>query len=390
MPWKEATAMSERTEFIKRALKPGTNISALCHEFGISRPTGYKWLHRRAELGWEGLRDQSRRPHHSPNQTSAEVEAAILQVRAKHPEWGGVKILDYLTRQGWTDLPAASTATAILQRNGQVDPEESCKHRPMQRFERETPNELWQMDFKGHFKLEQGRCHPLTILDDHSRFLLGLYACPNELWQTVQLQLTQTFRTYGLPDCILVDNGSPWGDDRYSPYTIFTAWLMRLDVAVTHGRPYHPQTQGKVERLHRTFQAEVLNKVDLRTLEDCQVHFDQWRDFYNLERPHQIFGPVVPAERYHSSPRSFPEKLPPILYDVSDTVRMVDQSGKISFLGGVFRIGKAFRYNPVAIRPTDVDGSFDVFFCSFRVARINLKEDNLLKKRCVNHVPELV
>ena len=107
------------------------------------------------------------------------------------------------------------------------------------------------MDFKGHIRLEQGRCHPLTILDDHSRFLLGLYACPDEVWQTVQAQLTLAFRQYGLPKRMLMDNGSPWGDDRQSPHTILTAWLMRLDVAVSHGRPYHPQTQGKDERLHR-------------------------------------------------------------------------------------------------------------------------------------------
>jgi transposase InsO family protein len=322
------------------------------------------------------MREQSRRPHCSPNQTPAEVEAVILQVRTRHPSWGGVKILAYLERNGWDNLPSASTATVILQRNGKIDPQEACKHRPMQRFERATPNELWQMDFKGYFRLGQGHCHPLTILDDHSRFLVGLHACQNELWQTVQAQLTRTFRMYGLPECMLMDNGSPWGDDRQSPHTILTAWLMRLGVAVTHGRPYHPQTQGKDERLHRTLQVEVLDQIGMHTIEDCQIQFDTWRDFYNQERPHQALGQRVPAERYHSSPRCFPEHLAPILYEPEDVVRMVDESGKISFNGCKYRISKAFRYNPVALRPTNTDGIWDIYYCQFKVARINLQEDN--------------
>ncbi len=376
MPWKEATAMSERSEFIQRAQGGDHNMSALCREYGISRTTGYKWLRRYIQAGAAGLQEQSRRPHRSPNQTSAEVEVAILQVRTNHPSWGGVKILAYLERNGWDRLPSASTATAILQRHGKIDPQEACKHRPMQRFERVNPNELWQMDFKGHFRLEQGRCHPLSILDDHSRFLVGLHACPNELWQTVQAQLTQTFRTYGLPECMLMDNGSPWGDDRQSPHTILTAWLMRLGVTVTHGRPYHPQTQGKDERLHRTFQEELLDQCDLQTLQDCQTQFDHWRDFYNHQRPHQALGHAVPAERYHASSRSFPEKLGPLLYQPSDVVRMVDESGKIYFHNRRYRISKAFRHDPVALQPTEVDGVWNVYYCQFRVAQINLREDN--------------
>ena len=376
MPWKETTAMTERSTFVEKAMGDKSNVSALCKEYEISRTTGYKWLRRYKELGEEGLESRSRRPYCSPNQTPSEIEALILETRSQHPSWGGVKILAYLKRQGCLNLPAASTATMILKRNGMIDPLESCKHVPMQRFERATPNELWQMDFKGHFRLDQGRCHPLTILDDHSRFLLGLHACPNQLWETVQCHLTHTFRTYGLPDRMLMDNGSPWGDDRYTPHTILTAWLMRLGIAISHGRPYHPQTQGKDERLHRTFQAEVLNQASFHTLGDCQIQFDSWRDFYNHERPHQALQHSVPADHYHSSARPFPENLPPVMYEPGDIVRMVDQSGKISFHNHVFRISKAFRYFPVAIRATDTDGTYDVFFCSFNVAQIDIREDN--------------
>ena len=169
------------------------------------------------------------------------------------------KIKAYLERKEGSRMPSASTITAILKRNEQIDPAESSKHRPFQRFEMEQPNQLWQMDFKGYFALEEGGyCHPLTVLDDHSRFLLGLRACPNEAMVTVKAQLSEIFRSYGLPDRMLMDNGSPWGDDADTHHTIFTAWLIRLGVQVSHGRPYHPQTQGKDERLHRTLQ-DVVN-----------------------------------------------------------------------------------------------------------------------------------
>lgn len=373
MPWKETTAMSERKQFIEETLENGNNVSHLCRKYGISRTTGYKWLRRYAESGVDGLREKSRRPLVSPNQTSREIESAILKVRKSYPVWGGVKIKAYLYRQGWQVLPSASTVTAILQRNGCIDERESIKHRPLQRFEREQPNELWQMDFKGHFRIEDGLCHPLTVLDDHSRFLVGLQACSNQTWHTVQDQLTRVFSQYGLPDCMLMDNGSPWGDDQYSPYTILTAWLMRLGIAVVHGRPYHPQTQGKDERLHRTFQIEVLDQVKLSTLADCQSRFNLWRDFYNHERPHQALQQAVPAERYQSSSRSFPDPLPPILYPPEDVVRMVNEAGKISYQGKSFRISKAFRFQPVALRPSDRDGCFHVYYCGFKVREIDLR-----------------
>jgi transposase InsO family protein len=377
MPWKETTTMSLRTDFIHLAELEGANISRLCQRFGIRRKTGYKWLKRYWEGGESALADRSRRPHHSPRRSPEATEAAVADVRRKHPAWGGRKIKAYLERKGHSQLPSPSTITQILRRNQQIDPKEAAKHRPFQRFEREQPNQLWQMDFKGYFALEAGGyCHPLTVLDDHSRFLLALRACPNETHQTVREQLREIFRCYGLPECMLMDNGSPWGDDADSPYTILTAWLMRLDVQVSHGRPYHPQTQGKDERLHRTLQEELLCQVTLANLTDCQWYFDQWRQAYNYERPHEALDLQPPCSRYQLSPRPFPDVLPPILYDTGDIIRKVDASGKISFHNRSFRVGKAFRYNPVALRPTQTDGVYEVFYCSQKVAQISLREDN--------------
>jgi transposase InsO family protein len=377
MPWKETTAMSLRTEFIHLAELAGANLSQLCRRFGISRKTGYKWLKRYREGGESGLADRSRRPHHSPRRSSEEIEKAVLEARELYPAWGGRKIKAHLKRKGHSQLPSASTITEILRRNDKIDAEEARKHKPFQRFEMEQPNQLWQMDFKGYFALEEGGyCHPLTVLDDHSRFLLGLKACPNETRQTVQEQLSRIFRCYGLPERMLMDNGSPWGDDLDSPNTILTAWLIRIGVQISHGHPYHPQTQGKDERLHRTLKDELISRYTLANLPQCQVHFDRWRDVYNYERPHEALDMQSPISRYQPSPRSFPEVLPPILYDTGDIIRKVDEKGKISFRNHSFRVGKAFRYNPVAIRPTQKDGEYDVVYCSQKVAQINLREDN--------------
>jgi hypothetical protein len=149
-----------------------------------------------------------------------------------------------------------------------------------------------------------------------------------------------------------------------------------LGIQISHGRPYHPQTQGKDERLHRTLQAELLSRHTLVNLSDCQLHFDHWRDIYNYERPHEALNMHPPVSRYQPSPRPFPEVLPPILYDTGDIIRKVDEGGKIYFHNRRFRAGKAFRHNPVALRPGLEDGEYDVFYCNVKVAQINLRDDN--------------
>lgn len=376
MPWKETTPMSQRSAFLQQAQAEGANLSALCRSFGISRKTAYKWLARAREEGAAGRAARSRRPHTSPQQTAAVVEAAVLAVRQAHPAWGGRKIRRVLQNQGQAEVPAASTITAILQRHQQIDPLEACKHRPLQRFERAQPNQLWQMDFKGYFALlHGGYCHPLTVLDDHSRFLVGLYACPHQTAVTVQRHLTMIFEQVGLPEQMLMDNGAPWGDDRYTRHTILTAWLIRLGIGIHHGRPYHPQTQGKEERLNRTLLAEVISRQALQTLAETQTVFDAWRQVYNQLRPHEALQLATPATRYQPSPRPFPAVLPPITYPAGDELRKVDAAGRISFHNRPVRVGKAFRHQPVGIRPTGTDGEFEVYFCAQKVAHIDLRED---------------
>lgn len=376
MPWQEVSAMSQRREFVMLAVQDGANVRGLCRRFGISPTTGYKWVERAADPG-ERFDDRSRAPLHQPGRTSPRIETAILKVRDRHPVWGGRKIRRRLVDLGHTEVPSASTITAVLKRHGRIDLEKTAAQGPWQRFERQTPNELWQMDFKGHFAMVNGRCHPLTILDDCSRFSLGLEACANEVGATVETKLTSIFRRYGLPARMLTDNGYPWGGwDRRSEqmtYTAFAVWLIRLGVGLGHGRPYHPQTQGKDERFHRTLKAEVIDRQGFVDIKHCQAAFDEWREIYNYERPHEAIEMDVPAKRYYASARDFPEQLPAVEYGDS-CVRKVQGKGEISFRGREWAVGKAFAGLPVALRPLTEEDCYDVFFCHQRITTIDLRD----------------
>ena len=371
MPWQEVTTMSLRKEFIMLASQTDINMSELSQHFGISRKTAYKWLQRYRVTGADGLCDRSRRPHGSPQRTAEDIEQLILSLRDAHTAWGGRKLKRRLEDLGHTGLPSPSTVTAILRRHHRLDAAESAKHKAWQRFEHDTPNDLWQMDFKGHFATDNGRCHPLTVLDDHSRYSLRLSACANEQGSTVQGRLTEGFQRYGLPYRMTMDNGPPWGSDADHPYTPLTVWLIHLGIKVGHSRPYHPQTQGKDERFHRSLKAEVLQGQVFRDLAHCQRRFDEWRDIYNLERPHEALGMATPASRYRPSERRFPAVLPPVEYGPDDVVRKVDQ-GHLSYRGRMFKISKAFHGYPVALRPTAEDGLLAVYFCQQQVASIDL------------------
>jgi len=376
MPWKEVNGMSLKKEFVFLATNGnGCNFSYLCGRFAISRKTGYKWIKRFLANGEDGLVDQSRRPITSPTMTPQQVEQAVLMVRQEHPSWGGRKIKRRLENMGYQAVPVPSTITAILQRGDCINPEESGKHKPLIRFQRSSPNELWQMDFKGHLPCPEGRCHPFTLLDDYSRYAIALKACQDQTAETVKGCLIGAFRQYGLPYQMLMDNGSPWGSDEKHIYTPLTVWLIRMGISIAHSRPYHPQTLGKDERFHRTLKAELLGESIPWRRAESQRHFDQWRMVYNCERPHEALNMQVPARLYQVSQRSFIEKLEEIQYAPEDIVRKVQAGGIISFHGDEYKIPKAFAGERVALRPrSQEDGIMDVFFCKQKITHINLKE----------------
>ena len=386
MPFKECSLVSQREEFCRLALAEGANIRGLCRRFGLGSPrTGYKWVERYVAEGVAGLVDHSRRPATSPNRTPMEVEARVLALRLDHPRWGGRKLRKVLEWEGMEPVPAASTITEILRRHGVLDGPRAGEARGFVRFEHPEPNDLWQMDFKGHFPTDSGRCHALTVLDDHSRYSLEIGACANEREATVHQRLELVFRCFGLPRRILADNGQPWGNGYADRYTRLAVWLLDLGIGLIHGRPYHPQTQGKDERFHRTLKGEVLDGRRFRGLEEVQAAFDEWREVYNCRRPHEAIGMATPASRYRPSAQDMPAVIKPPEYEHGTPVRMVNKRGCISFGNRKIQLFTGFVGRAVALRPTNTDGVFDVCYRSHVVGQLDLRQNGA---EGVHHVSE--
>lgn len=385
MPWMEKSAVDQRREFVSLATLEGSSKRELCRRFGVSPTTGYKWLCRWAGEGGD-LTDRSRRPHHSPERTDAVMEAAILAVRDAHPAWGARKIKSCLERDELT-VPSASTVHEVLKWHDRIVPPVGGAA-ALGRFERPAPNQLWQMDFKGKVPLAGGGwCHPLTVLDDHSRYAVCLKACDNERTGTVRRALEETFHLHGLPEAFFLDNGSPWGGGVPGYWTPLGVWLLKLGVEVIHSRPYHPQSRGKNERFHRTLKAEVFAFRSFDSLKRVQAAFDAWRPVYNDKRPHQALGQQVPASRYMPSPRTMPQTLPSPEYLPGDIVRKVTGKAIISFKNRPWYVPKAFRGEYLAIRPTETDGCYGVFFGARRISTIDLNASQG-HRETVHHVPE--
>lgn len=381
MSWKESDRVSERLEFVSLASLEGANISALCERFGVSRKTGYKWLNRWKLKGKPGLQDQSRQPSSSPHQTSASIEELVVDLRKSHPAWGGRKLRKRLAELGHKEVPSPSSITRILHRHGLICPLESKKRVAWKSFERANPNDLWQIDFKGDFAMTCGkRCFPLTILDDHSRFSLGIIACANQQRVTVKEHFRSVFQHYGIPRAIYVDNGNPWGNSNgRTRHTQLSAWLMRQDIEVIHGEPNHPQGRGKIERFHRTLNAEVLQDRRLSSLIDAQSVFDPWRSVYNHERPHDSLDLAVPSSRYQISDRAFEEVTEPFEYNDHFEVRKLDKETRtFHFMGKRHRLSEAFMGQRVGLSATDTDGVWSIYYCRFRVAELDQRTDQII------------
>ena len=375
MPWITASPMSQRHEFVLLATQAGANVRHLCRVFRISAKTGYKWLRRFREVGVSGLADRSRRPKRSPKKAAEPVASAVIALRQKHPTWGGRKLRRRLQDLGERGVPAASTCTEIVRRAQLIAPEASEHATAWQRFERAHPNELWQTDYKGHFATQCGvRCHPLAVLDDHSRFNLVLAAETNEQGGTVQAALLAAFAHNGLPEALLCDNGPPWGAAAPTcPYTTLTVWLLQLGVRVLHGRPYHPQTQGKQERFNRTLEDELLRQHTWRDLAHCREQFERFRHCYNCERPNDALQGATPVSRYQPSVRGLPPRLPSIDYPLGTQVVTLRRSGLLTFGGQTWYVGKPFGGLPIGLRPSpQADGQWEVFFSHHRLGCIDL------------------
>jgi transposase InsO family protein len=377
MVWMEKNTVSLRQEFVHLARQDGANVRALCRQFGISPKTGYKWLDRFEDSAGDAqaLHDRRRRPLSSPTRSCDAVEQAVLAVRREHPAWGGRKIARRLLDLGQVSV-APSTATHILRRHGLITPEAGQAAQPWQRFEHDAPNSLWQIDFKGHFPTLAGRCQALTLLDDHSRYNLWLQALVRTDTPTVREQLVQAFERYGLPARINADNGSPWGTpkDTGNSLSELAIWLIRQGVRVSFSAPHHPQTNGKLERFHRSLNVEVLAGRHFTDTDAVQRAFDAWRPSYNCERPHEALSLQTPVQRYRPSTVAYSAALRPIEYPDTDCVVTVGWNGFLHFQRRKLHVSSALKGLPIGIRPTACDGVHDVYFCHQRFTRFDLRE----------------
>jgi len=371
------TVPEQRIAFVHRVLDQSASVTAACREFGISRKTGYKWLARFIDNGGP-LNDQSRRPHASPARTDEAVTRQILHLR-DHYHWGAAKIGTVLAGRG-VAVPSIRTINAILKRHGRITPRGNIDQ-ATQRFERRRANELWQLDFKGPVELQRQRIHPLSVLDDHSRYLLQLTPCPDMRHDTVWQVLWRLFGDVGLPEALLCDNYfNARGNASGVGLSGFDARLIRLGIRPIHGRPYHPQTQGKVERFHGTLNRELLPYVDRSSLAGFTDELERWRtDVYNSLRPHEALAMDAPVNHWLPSERHRPDHLPELDYPSGSLTRRVQSAGWISYRSRRILIGKGIAGEYVRLE--DHPGELRIFYANHPVrtlASTDLTTDTVL------------
>ena len=376
MPWESRTMEDQRREFAQAAMSC-SNFSALCREHGITRRPGQKWVER--YKGCQPLTDRSRRPHSSPSRTPEEVELLILAVRSDNPGWGARTIRDVLLAEGHRNIPCAKTVNNILNRYGCISPEESQKRKPFVRFEKELCNQMWQVDFKGEFRMKDGRyCYPLDIIDDHSRYAIRV--APHLSTANVVIPVfTETFCEFGLPDSILSDNRAQFAGFRKG-YTQFERWLMDLDILPIHGRIKHPQTQGKIERVHRTMKQELLNHTSIADITDAQIKFANWRDKFNNIRPHEALGMKRPADVYKSSQRRYNEKIQKYEYGGQYHVIKVNSWGYVRFDKWQVYLSETMIDQYIEFRPSHDGKTFIACYRNFRIAEFDTENGKLIHR----------
>ena len=371
MAWDERTVEQMREEFVRRVLAQERSKAALCREYGISRPTGDKWIERFQD--GESMSDRSRAPKSVPGRIDSGMEAEIVRIRQLHPALGAVKLRKIMENAGYANLPCARTFNNIFARHGLIESEASQAATPYQRFEKAAPNEMWQADFKGHFRMEDGyRCHPLNIIDDCSRFNLCIEALTNETFDAVKPVMERLFKEYGLPFSLLCDNGNPWGTTQSLGFSRFEVWLMELGILTLHGKPLHPQTQGKEERFNRSFTRECLKGKVFANKNHAQSCFDEYRAFYNEVRPHFALDLEVPSSRYKPSTKQMPHIIEDWEYSSEYRLCKVKDSGYFNYKGQGFFLSEAFAGKYIAVRESHLPGQITLVFRKFKIGRIDL------------------
>jgi transposase InsO family protein len=370
--------MTERWRFVRDARQRLVSFTELCGLYGISRFTGYKWLHRADQSGLDFLQELSRRPHHCPHATLAAVRDRILEARRHHPSWGPRKLLALLRRQDrrcghdqpW---PARSTVAELLKRNGLTTPRRrraprGHPGRPLTPMT--APNVIWTADYKGQFRLGDGRyCFPLTVQDGFSRYLLGCRGLQGTTTVECRPVFVRLFQEYGLPEIVRTDNGIPFATGALGRLSQLSVWWIRLGIYPELIEPAHPEQNGRHERMHRTLKRATA-RPPAPTARSQQQRFDVFRDEYNAVRPHEALADATPASLYTRSPRLYPSMLPPLQYPAHFEVRLVSANGGIRWLHDWVNVSHVLAGEYVGLEEIDA-GEWDLYFGRLRLGRFH-------------------
>jgi putative transposase len=377
MPWMETAPVEQRIQFIADHRLGFFPMTELCARYGISRKTGYKWLDRFEELGRSGLGDRSRAPHRCPHRIPEATAELLCEARRKHPDWGAGKLLDYLApRHPRIDWPAVSTAGDLLARRGLVHKRRRRRphlHPGVVPPTTTAPNDLWTADFKGHFTTRDGiYCYPLTIADQHTRFLLTCHGLPSTHGIGARPIFERAFRAYGLPRAIRTDNGVPFATVAIHGLSQLNVWWMRLGIQHQRIHPGRPQQNGAHERMHKTLKRSAI-RPPRDNARAQQRAFNRFREEYNTERPHQYLSGQTPASRYDASPRPYPFRLPPQEYPGHFVVKKITTGGTFRFQGRLLFLANSLSNLLVGLEETD-DGIWSIYFHTVLLAKLDERD----------------
>jgi transposase InsO family protein len=368
MAWGAVDVSEQRVRFVVRASRREKSMQELCAEFAISRPTGYAWLRRYQASGVAGVVEKSRRPHRSPGRTAREIEQRVKELRQQRSDWGARKLQVLLAGEGLT-LPVI-TIHRILLRQGLVRPQDRHR-RAVQRFARGTPNQLWQMDFKGPVGW-QAPVGPLSILDDHSRYAITLQGTWSSQAELVKERLEEAFHRCGVPEEMLMDHGTPWWNMKAATgWTWLTVWLMKQGIRMHFSGYRHPQTQGKVERFHGSLEA-AMQRRGWPAEQERQQWLDAFRYEYNHVRPHEALGMRTPATEWSKSARQYQARPAAWEYERGAEVRKLAEQGQLCVAGRRWEISRALAGEWVQL--VRLDQRILVYYCRSLVRELDLAD----------------
>jgi putative transposase len=377
MPWLETAPMEQRERFIRDERLALYTMTELCERYGISRKTGYKWLERFDAGGRAALSDQSRAPHQCPHRIADDVALLICAARRQHPTWGAGKLLPWLKpRHPALEWPATSTAGDLLARQGLVKKRRRRRphlHPGVVPAVTTEPNDLWTADFNGQFRTGDGvYCYPLTIADQHTRFLMACHGLLSTKGHGVRPVFDRLFREYGLPRAIRTDNGVPFATTGIHGLSPLNVWWLRLGIQHQRIRPGQPQQNGAHERMHKTLKGDAI-RPPRATLAAQQRAFNRFRTVYNDERPHTFLRDRTPTSLYRPSPREYTGELPPITYPGHFLVKRITNAGTFRLKKRLLFIANALKQHTIGLEEV-ADGIWSIHFCHVLIGRLDERD----------------